>query len=112
MGLVRIATESNAEVEKPLFKGNDYTLIVNVNGTAPAGSELVITVKAEGSDVFETLEENGTIDLTAPKSVKIAYACGPAYLEAIKLTPNATFTADPTSTYDAKVNTLLTWSPV
>ncbi len=113
MGLISVAKEANAEVTSSTLKGNDYTLALSVNGTAPSGSEAVVTVKVRGSETFEGLEENGTIDLTSPKTIKIGYPCsGPAYLEEIKITPNSTFTADLTSTFDAKLNVQLSWGSV
>lgn len=113
MGLISIAKEANEEVTASTLKGNDYTLALSVNGTAPSGSTADVTVKVRGSETFEALEENGTIDLTAPQSIKIGYPCsGIAYLEAIKITPNATFTADLTSSFNAKLNVQLSWNSI
>jgi hypothetical protein len=113
MSTVVIARAANAEVEGELFEGNDYTVIINVNGVAPALSEAVITAKVRGSNIFETLLEYGTVDLTDPKAVKIMFPGGsPAELSAIKITPNSTFTDDVGSTIDVLVNVLSVGRPV
>ena len=106
-----IANAANEEVIASTLKGNDYTLALRVNGTAPAGSTAVVTVKVRGAYDFEELTENGTIDLTAPQSIKIGYPCsGPAYLQEIKITPNAIFTDDLTSSFDARLNVQVSWN--
>lgn len=113
MGLLKIASAANAGIEVDALNGNDYTLIINVNGVAPVGSTAVVTVKPHGSTSFEDLEENGTVDLTAPKTIKIGYACGTsAFIDAIKITPNSTFTDDLTSSFDALLDVILIGRPV
>lgn len=113
MSSFKIATAANETVVSDLAEGNDYTVIINVNGTAPALSAAVITARVKGSKVFETLEENGTIDLTSPKAVKIMFPGGsPAEIDAITITPNAEFIADPTSTMDIIVNILSVGRPI
>ena len=105
MGLVKLASAANAAVEADVPEGNEYTVILNVNGTAPSGSTATISAKALGANFFEELVENSDVDLTAPSTVRISYPGGAhAELSAIKVVPNATFTADPTSTIDVLVN--------